>query len=87
MGRPNTISKAAWHTWRTFLKASILTRGMPIKQDLGNRIRQDLDLWRWYFSPSLNGLISYSSDNDIHLHSREQSHSKKYLLRQRNSDF
>ncbi len=66
-GKPN---KAAWTTWRQTLKKTILARGMRLKQELGPWLRTDMDIWQWYFCPSLDGLI-HLSHSKIILHQRK----------------
>jgi hypothetical protein len=40
-----------WVIWKSFLKRSVLLRGLKLRRPLGNWIRHDKS-WEWYFSPS-----------------------------------
>jgi hypothetical protein len=62
--------KKAWNTWRKFLKASILARGMNLKMDLGPWLQNDLYSCHWYFSPTSDSLIQITNDKQILLHPR-----------------
>lgn len=43
------LSRAAWDTWRKFIKTTIVSRGLHLKDDLGPWVRHDFDIWPWYF--------------------------------------
>jgi hypothetical protein len=60
-------SKNAWNTWWKFLKASILHRGMQLRMDLGPWLRQDFDIWHWYYSPSLDSVIQIAAARETYL--------------------
>jgi hypothetical protein len=62
--------RAAWEIWRKFLKLTILSTGMRLKFDLGLWICSDYDIWPWYYSESLEGLIHMSKDGALRLHTR-----------------
>lgn len=64
-------SKASWAIWRKFLKATILSRGMKLKMDLGCWLRQDKDIWPRFFSPAHDGLIEFSTEGKVFLYSRQ----------------
>jgi hypothetical protein len=47
-----------------------LGRGFTLKQDLGNWIRKDCSIWRWYFAPTLDSIIHLTERNKILVHKR-----------------
>jgi hypothetical protein len=48
-------------TWRNILRKTILARGMRLKVDLGQWLHKDLDLWKWFYTPSKDSLIAITS--------------------------
>jgi hypothetical protein len=63
-------SKSAWDIWRKTLKRNIISRGLRIKQDIGEWLYQNHDIWPWYYSPSIDGLIHIVPPDIFHLHNR-----------------
>jgi hypothetical protein len=63
-------SKQAWEIWRRFLKSTILGRGMNLRKSLGQWIREDYNIWQWYYSPSLDSLIHITESGELFLHAR-----------------
>jgi hypothetical protein len=54
-------SRGAWNIWRQALQKTVLSRGRRLKHNIGIWLRQDLEIWKWYFSPQLDGLVHLES--------------------------
>jgi hypothetical protein len=80
-------SKPSWDTWRKYLKILILGRGMRLWMDLGPWIRQDYNIWKWYYSPLHEGLIQITTEKEILLYTRQVPSKNKNLYLQRDTTF
>jgi hypothetical protein len=65
-GKP---TKKSWEIWRKYLKKAIVARGMYLKEKVGPWLRRDSDIWTWFYSPSMDGLIQVT-DKDTYFYPR-----------------
>jgi hypothetical protein len=58
-------SNSAWIIWRNTLKRTILSRGLLLKTAIGPWLRNDLDIWKWYYAPAVDCLLEVKPNETL----------------------
>jgi hypothetical protein len=48
---------------------------MKLRNNLGQWLRQDIDIWQWYYSQTLDSLVQIVEPTEIKLYSRQIAYS------------
>jgi hypothetical protein len=58
-------SDSAWIIWRNTLKRTILSRGLLLKTAIGPWLRNDLDIWKWYYASAVDCLLEVKPNETL----------------------